>query len=157
MERKPYLNGNGRPPVNNEHQAILASWQERVFGPNPDLYGRLRKFEEETREVLEIPPTMGTIAELNNPSPEDSKKLAGEVVDTIIAGLGVLTVLGENFEQLFYDKLGVMYKKYDPEKVNGHVENGHSRESAVQLVRNEWSSLQAPPYEHLGVTGYEQE
>ena len=155
MERKAYSQ-NGNLPVTNEHQAILGSWQERVFGPNPDLYGRLRKFEEETQEVLEIPPTMGTLQELNNPSPEVAKRLGGEVVDTIIAGLGVLDVLGQNFEQLFYEKLGIMYEKYNPVKVNGHVENGHSRENAVQLVKDEWSRIQ-PPYEVLGVTGYEQE
>lgn len=156
MERRTHSNGHEKPPITTEHQVILASWQERVFGSNPDLYGRLRKFEEETKEVLEIPPTMGTIDQINNPDAKTAKELGGEVVDTIIAGLGVLHVLGINFEQAFYDKLDVMYKKYDPFKVNGHVENGHSREHAVQLVKDEWSAIQ-PPYEHLGVTGYEQE
>lgn len=135
---------NGRPPVNNEHLAMQRQWQERVYGGNPDLYGRLQKFQEESGEVLEIPFRMGTVDQINNPEPAVARELAGEVVDTIIAGLGVLDVLGYDFEQLFLEKLGVMYDKYHPGRVEHHMSNGLSRHDAIETVKREWKGRQSP-------------
>lgn len=117
------------------------------------MYGRLRKFEEEAGEVLEIPPTMGTIDQINNPDAKTARKLAEEVTDTIIAGLGVLDTLGFDFERLFMEKLGIMYDKYNPSEIEHLVANGHSREDAVTIRKQQW---QTPPYELLGRTGLEE-
>lgn len=126
-----------RLPVTSEHQGVLAKWQELVYDGPADVVGRLRQFEQESHEVIqEIDGE--PVDFINNLPPERRDLLGEEVVDTIIAGLVVLDTLGLNFEVMFYKKLDTMYKKYQPGRVQGLVDQGMSRQDALSHLKREW-------------------
>lgn len=123
--------------MTNEHQAIQGTWLRETFDGKPSLYRQLNNFKGEADEV--IAEVQGdTIATIENLPQERKLPLAEEVVDTIIAGMGILTCLGFDFESLFYKKMGIMYDKYNPQQVQELVGNGHSQDSAMAIRKEEW-------------------
>lgn len=120
----------------NTEQAIQARWLRETF-IQPSLVRQLRNFRNEADEVMaEVQDdTVETLQDF----PEDRKPaLAGEVIDTIIAGMGVLTCLGIDFETAFYKKIGIMYDKYNPQLVQELVASGKTHDEAMAIRKSEW-------------------
>ena len=142
-------NGNGikkegllfsRPQnrVTNEHQIIQRQWQELIYDGTPDVVGRMRQFLGEAQEA-EDEIRHEHLETINNLPNERKTALGEEVVDTIIAGLGVLDTLGLDFETMFFKKLEVMYTKYNPGRVAELQSQGLTHEQTMAQLKNEWN------------------
>lgn len=124
--------------VTPEHQVIQRRWQEAVYDGQPDVVGRLRQFQQESREVIqEIEGE--SLDFINNLPKERAEALGGEVVDTIIAGLGLLDTLGMDFGVMFLKKVGIMYEKYNPAEVAQLLGQGMSHGEAMAHLKGKWN------------------
>lgn len=85
---------------------------------------QLRKFQEEVTEAfLEEDKT--------------SRKFGNELVDVIIVALGLIHVMGLDFEALFDQKMRINYRKY--EGIQKLKEMGMSHEEAQEEVKRRWT------------------
>jgi len=118
--------------INNQHQAIQQLWESRVLKNDRTIEGRFNKLREEVDEVF-IP-----LQEIPNPeqmSNEQKLYFAKEVTDMIIIGLGCIDTLGYDFQSLFDEKLLVNFIKYNPQIIEGFVNQGLTREQAMARAK----------------------
>ena len=124
---------------NNHHQEIHTRWQERLFNGEPPLHDRLNKLREEASEVFEVVDGLSPQEIDALPEPQ-RKELAKEITDLIMTALGTLSVTGYDFERLFHEKMETIYRKYNPETVNGYREQGLSLGEAIEATKAEWKA-----------------
>ncbi len=67
-----------------------------------------------------------------------AKEVGGETVDIIIRCLGLLHKLGLPADQMLYEKLEVMYRKYPPTAFVDYMALGMPREEAMGKLKEEW-------------------
>lgn len=147
MERRGFSpNGESPQPrpqnrVRGEHQLVQGRWQELIHGGRADVMGRVNQLKQEFGEVMEE--VNGNPPELLDNLPLVKKTaLGGEVVDTIIASLGLLDTLGLDFETMFYKKVGIMYEKYNPGEVNALIAKGFTHKEAMAHLKAKWNAKQ---------------
>ena len=123
------------------YQQRVETFQDRLYNGEPDLSGRMDKYREETEEALRLVAGL-TAYQLNKVGefPNFSRELAGEVVDSIIAGLGVLSVLGHDFREVFEDNMSRAEVKYDPARIALYEQAGMTRFEAIQRVKSDWNN-----------------
>jgi len=113
----------------SEIQAVLGNWQESVYTPDvltPEA--RITRMFEEMDEVMDALPSC------------DNHKIAGELVDVVIVALGAIQSLGYNADNLIYEKIEVIFRKYNP-VINQELRaNGHSSQSAIDHQKQVWNN-----------------
>lgn len=147
MERRGFSpNGESPQPrpenrVRGEHQLVQGRWQELIHNGGADVMGRVNQLKQEFGEVMEEvngnPPDT-----LDNLPKAKRDALGGEVVDTIIASLGLLDSLHLDFETMFYKKVGIMYEKYNPGEVNDLIAKGMTHKEAMAHLKARWNAQQ---------------
>jgi hypothetical protein len=94
--------------ITPRHIADIACWQERVFPNGEPLPRQLNQFIQESGEVGEE--VFGRSQDELNNLPQDSRcRIAAEVTDVAIAGLGTIKALGENYEKIREKKEKAVY------------------------------------------------
>lgn len=129
MEREP-----------NYHQSRASELQHQIHNGEGNLACRVEKYREETSEALRLVAGM-TAYEINllADTAYFSDELSREVVDSIIAGLGILTDLGKNFDEMFDEQIDKAKSKYNPSKIQVYVDQGMSRAEAIARVKADYS------------------
>lgn len=94
-----------------EPQAVLHDFHEQIGMPTGSEM--LRKIQEEGHEVLQEIQGL-TSEEIDNLTPEHKKRVAKEVGDMIIAGLGWFDAENLEFENTFWSTISIMIEKYPP-------------------------------------------
>lgn len=116
----------------NTHQAIVKRWQEHAYGEEPTIDDRIQKLREEFSEVIDA---AGTYIEDGENNPHFRKEIAKEAADLIIASLGLISVLGHDFDSLFYEKLDTIYRKYNPAIIAAYRAQGMELEDAIEATK----------------------
>lgn len=111
-------------------QAAMYYWQSRVM-PDTSVEDRVVRASEEWHEVAQE-------LEGYDGSPESHKRLAQEVVDTIIVLTGVLVTMGVDLASEITAKVNVIFQKYNPHKHQELVLQGMSNSQAIGELKKRW-------------------
>lgn len=96
-------------------QAVLHDFHIQTGSPTG--YDMLQQLQQEGHEVYKEIDGLSP-DEINSLNPEVKKRLAKEVGDVIIAGLGWFDVEGVDFEHQFWSTVSIMIEKYPPGLIN---------------------------------------
>lgn len=121
-----------------EPQRLIGQWQQSLTGEHPPVYDAFDQLYQEGHEALKVVAGM-TPGEINALPATSKRELAEETADVIIAGYGLIETLGEDFEQLFWQKLGCMIEKYPPTLIREIMSGQHlDRRDAMGQAKTIW-------------------
>lgn len=118
----------------NTWQSIIFYWKKEVipeeeFTPSGEFDRAKEEYEEwlnahEQFEKGELP----------------AKEAAMEGVDMLIRIFGYVEAMGFDVENLLYEKMNIIYQKYNP-RLNGELrKNGYSWEEVLRLQKELWEN-----------------
>lgn len=123
----------------------IANWQEACGGL--PISQQFDKLKEEATEAVEpiILFDASQINQLPQTDPELSEHLARECVDVSIVAIGIVGLLGHNFDELFHETIDKMYAKYPPERIKELRAMGLTVQAVLKLLKDEWNANGGAP------------
>lgn len=119
----------------SDFQAVHRAWKEGVT--SPDEFTPQEEFKRSQEEYLELREAVEKYEQA--PTPDNAKEVGAEAVDVIIGMMGVISSLGMDASQLMDEKMGVIFRKYDP-KENQQIrkETGLPSQAALRVQKSRY-------------------
>lgn len=123
----------------------IANWQEACGGL--PISQQFDKLKEETTEAVEpiILFSAPQLDQLPQTDPELSEHVARECVDVAIVAIGIVGLLGHNFDELFHETVDKMHAKYPPERIKEMRALGLTTQAVLKLLKDEWNANGGAP------------
>jgi len=118
----------------------IRRWHEACGGL--PISQQFHKLQEEAKEAIAptllLPPEK--VDQLPKEDPALSEHLARECVDISIVAIGIVGLLGHDFNQLFHETMDKVYAKYPPERIKAMRALGLTTQAALAILKDEWNS-----------------
>lgn len=125
----------------------ISEWQNACG--TLDLSQQFDKLKEEVIEVFEPIMLVNALKldQLPEQEPDLTEHVARECVDVAFVAIGIVELMGHDFDDLMGQALDRVYVKYPPERIRELRANGMSGAEALQTLKAEWNSTRQKPQE----------